>query len=314
MKKDHGMRGKKNGRGFWKGIRRNISLYVMMALPLLYLIIFKYIPMYGVQIAFKDFKIAKGISGSEWVGFKYFIKFLTNYQFKTIVSNTLLISLYQLIVFPLPILLALLLNYVPGIKFRKTVQMVTYMPYFISNVVLVGMIIRFMDAGTGVFNRILELLGGEAKNWLAYPEYFRHIYVWSGEWKGLGYSAVIYVAALASVSSELHEAAIVDGATIWQRIRHVDLPTIRPTIVIQLILACGSILSVSYERIFLMQNNLNLSRSEIISTYVYKQGLASAVPQYSYGAAIGLMVSVVNVILLLIVNKIADKLSDTALF
>lgn len=270
--------------------------------------------MYGVQIAFKDFKIAKGISGSEWVGFKYFIKFLTNYQFKTIVSNTLLISLYQLIVFPLPILLALLLNYVPGIKFRKTVQMVTYMPYFISNVVLVGMIIRFMDAGTGVFNRILELLGGEAKNWLAYPEYFRHIYVWSGEWKGLGYSAVIYVAALSSVSSELHEAAIVDGATIWQRIRHVDLPTIRPTIVIQLILACGSILSVSYERIFLMQNNLNLSRSEIISTYVYKQGLASAVPQYSYGAAIGLMVSVVNVILLLIVNKIADKLSDTALF
>lgn len=305
---------KVNHRGVWRDIRKNISLYVMFAFPLIYLIVFKYVPMFGIQIAFKDYKIAQGIMGSKWVGLKYFIKFITNYQFKTILLNTVIISLYQLATIPLAIVFALLLNYIPRQRFKKFVQMMTYMPYFISTVVMVGIIIRFLDAQTGVINAIISALGGEAKNWMAYPEYFRHIYVWSGVWKTLGYSAVIYIAALSGVSSELHEAAVVDGATILQRIWHVDLPAIRPTIVIQLILSCGSILSVGYEQIYLMQNSLNLSKSEVISTYVYKQGLASAAPQYSYGTAIGLMVSVINVIFLIIVNKVADKLSDTSLF
>lgn len=306
---------KKNGSGklLW-GIRRNWSLYVMIAFPVIYMIIFDYIPMYGVQIAFKDFKIAKGIFGSEWVGLKHFIKFLSYYNFETILKNTLAISLYGIATFPLAIIFAVLLNYVSNQKYKKTVQMVTYMPHFISTVVLVGIIIQFMDAGSGVLNTLYELVGGEAKNWLAYPEYIRHIYIWSGVWQGLGYGSIIYIAALSGVPTELHEAAIVDGATILQRIWHIDLPTIRPTIVIQLILRCGSILSVGHEKIYLMQNDLNLSKSEIISTYTYKQGLASAVPQYSYGSAIGLLVSVVNVIMLIIVNKIADKLSETALF
>lgn len=286
----------------------------MVAFPIIYVIIFDYIPMYGAQIAFKNFKIAKGIGGSEWVGLKHFVKFVSNYNFGNILKNTLAISLYSLATFPLAIFFAVLLNYVTSNKFKKTVQMVTYMPHFISTVVMVGIIVQFLDAGSGAINAFIELFGGEAKNWLGYPEYFRHIYIWSGVWQGLGYSSIIYIAALAGVPTELHEAAIVDGATIPQRIWHIDLPMIKPTIVIQLILKCGSIFSVGHEKVFLMQNNLNSPASEIISTYVYKQGLASTTPQYSYGAAIGLMVSIVNLILLLIVNKIADKLSDTALF
>lgn len=304
---------KDNGKFLW-GIRRNWSLYLMVAFPIIYVIIFDYIPMYGAQIAFKNFKIAKGIGGSEWVGLKHFVKFVSNYNFGNILKNTLAISLYSLATFPLAIFFAVLLNYVTSNKFKKTVQMVTYMPHFISTVVMVGIIVQFLDAGSGAINAFIELFGGEAKNWLGYPEYFRHIYIWSGVWQGLGYSSIIYIAALAGVPTELHEAAIVDGATIPQRIWHIDLPMIKPTIVIQLILKCGSIFSVGHEKVFLMQNNLNSPASEIISTYVYKQGLASTTPQYSYGAAIGLMVSIVNLILLLIVNKIADKLSDTALF
>ena len=297
-----------------KEVKRNWSLYLLVAIPVAYLVIFKYIPMYGVQIAFKDYSLAKGITGSPWVGMKYFVKFMSNYQFKTILWNTIAISLYQLLTFPLAIILALLLNYVGKEKFKKSVQMITYAPHFISTVVMVGIIIQFLDARSGVVNQIIAAFGGETKNFMAYPEYFRHIYVWTGVWQGIGYSSIIYIAALSGVSAELHEAAIIDGASIIKRIWYVDIPTILPTIVIMLILQCGSILSVGYEKIYLMQNSLNLSQSEIISTYVYKQGIASAMPQYSYSTAIGLFVSIVNVILLVIVNTITSKLSDTSLF
>lgn len=297
-------------------LRRNWQLYVMIAVPLVFLFVFKYIPMYGAQIAFRDYRIGDGFSGSKWVGLKHFKKFLSYYKFKDILWNTLSISLYNLLVFPLPVILALLLNYVKPkhIGFRKTVQMVTYMPHFISTVVIVGMLIKFLDARSGMINMVVELFGGEAKNFLAYPEFFKHIYVWSGEWQGMGYASVLYISALASVPPELHEAAIIDGANIRQRIRYVDLPCIMPTVAIKLILACGSILSIGYSKIYLMQNSLNIEASEVISTYVYKQGLGHSVPQYSYSTAVNLFVAIINLIMLLIVNKITDKMSGNSLF
>lgn len=295
-------------------IRKNLGLYILVVIPIIYIIVFKYIPMYGVQIAFRDYAPAKGIMGSTWVGLKYFKKFVENYQFKQIVWNTMAISLYQLATFPFPIILALLLNYIRIQKFKKTVQMVTYAPYFLSTVVMVGIIIQFLDARSGLINTIITAFGGDAQNFMANSNSFRTIYVWSGVWQSIGYSSIIYIAALSGVPAELHEAAIMDGANILKRIWHIDIPTIMPTISIMLILQCGSILSIGYEKIYLMQNSLNLSASEVISTYVYKQGIASSMPQYSYSTAIGLFVSVINVVLLIIVNKLTSKLSGNSLF
>lgn len=305
---------KKLAKNIFHYIKKNWGLYLLVSIPLIYIIVFKYIPMYGVQIAFRNYSPAKGITGSPWVGLKYFKKFIENYQFKQIVWNTLAISVYQLITFPLPILLALLLNYIKAERFKKVVQMTTYAPYFLSTVVMVGIILQFLDARSGLINTIVEVFGGEAQNYMAKPNYFRTIYVWSGVWQSIGYSSVIYIAALSGVPSELHEAAIMDGANIMKRMRHIDIPTIMPTIAIMLILQCGSILSVGYEKIYLMQNSLNISASEIISTYVYKQGIASSMPQYSYSTAIGLFVSIINVIILIVVNKMTDKLSGNSLF
>ena len=294
--------------------RKNWGLYLLVSIPLLYLILFKYWPMYGVQIAFRNYSPARSIENSPWVGWKYFEKFMTNYKFRSILLNTILISLYSLATFPLPIVLAILLNYVKRERFKKTVQMVSYMPHFISTVVMVGIILQFLDARSGLLNMITALFGQEAVNFIAKPEYFRTIYVFSGVWQSLGYNSIIYIAALSGVSPELHEAAIVDGANILKRIWHIDLPGIMPTISILLIMQCGSILSVGYEKIYLLQNNLNLSVSEIISTYVYKQGIAATMPQYSYATAIGLFVSVVNVVMLIIVNSLSNKLSGSSLF
>ena len=299
---------------FVKEMKRNWELYLLVAIPLEKLIIFKYIPMWGVQIAFRDYKPGLGILRSEWVGLKHFERFISNYKFKDILWNTISISLYDLCTFPLPIILAWLLNYVKHAKFKKTVQMVSYAPHFITTVVMVGIIIQFLDARNGVVNRIIQVFGGEAMNFMAYEEYFRHIYIWTGVWQGIGYASIIYISALSGVSPELHEAAIIDGANILKRIWHVDLPGILPTISIMLIMRCGSILSVGHEKIFLMQNSLNAGVSEVISTYVYKQGIASALPQYSYSAAIGLFISLINVVILLIVNKVTDKLSGTSMF
>lgn len=295
-------------------LKRNWGLYLLVSIPMAYLIVFKYVPMYGVQIAFRDYKPGLGINGSDFVGLKHFIKFLTNYKFKEIMWNTIVISLYSLATFPLPVLLALLLNYVKNSRLKKTVQLVTYAPHFISTVVVVGMIIQFLDARNGVINQIIEMFGGQRANFMAKEAYFRHIYVWTGVWQSLGYNAIMYIAALANVSPELHEAAIIDGANIPQRIWHVDLPGILPTLSIMLIMRCGSILSMGHEKIYLMQNSLNLGQSEVISTYVYKQGIASTIPQYSYSAAVGLFVSVINVIMLLVTNWISKKVSGNAMF
>ena len=297
-------------------LRKNYVLYLLILLPLAVLIVFQYVPMYGVQIAFRDYKVARGITGSKWVGLKYIKKFFDSPMAGTYIWNTLAISLYELCTFPLGLVLALLLNYVPSARFRKTVQMVSYAPHFISTVVMCGMITQFLDARSGLINVLLRYVGVQPRNWMTYPEYFRHIYVWSGVWQGLGYSSIIYIAALSGVSPELHEAAIVDGANIFQRMWNVDIPSVLPTFCILLIMRCGSIMSVGFEKVLLLQNNLNKSASEIISTFTYNIGLNSsgAMPQYSYGAAIGLFTSLVNMALLLVVNTVTEKLSGSGLW
>ena len=300
----------------WLWIRKNIGLYVLLMIPFVYVIIFNYIPMYGAQIAFRDYRISRGIWGSEWVGMKHFIKFFTrNRQVWRIIYNTVGINLYQLVCgFPLPIIFALLLNYLPGRLWRKTVQTVTYAPHFISVVVIGGMLLQFCSVKNGLFNNLMAAFGGTRHDIIGNPDNFWSIYVWSGIWQSLGYSSVIYFSSLQSVDVELHEAAIVDGATILQRIRHIDVPSILPTIIILLIMRCGSIVSVGYEKILLLQNSLNISSSEVISTYTYKVGLASSTNQFSYATAIGLMTNVVNFMLLVLVNFISSKVSETSLF
>ncbi|MDR0554282.1 MAG: ABC transporter permease subunit [Treponema sp.] len=297
-----------------KEARKNWGLYLLAALPVAYLILFKYIPMYGVQIAFRNYSPVRTISGSPWVGLRNFQRFISQPRFFEILRNTLTISLYSLLTFPLPIILALLLNYLPGYRYKKTIQLLSYAPHFISTVVMVGILLQFLDTRTGVINLFIKSLGGEPVSFMGTPKFFYHIYIWSGVWQGIGYSSIIYIASLSGVPPELHEAAIVDGASIFQRIIHIDLPSILPTAAILLIMACGGILSVGYEKVYLMQNNLNLGVSEVISTYVYKQGIQAALPQYSYATAVGLFVSVINLTLLLIVNKVTDKLSGHALF
>lgn len=296
-----------------KDILSSWEIYVLLLPTVIYYIVFAYLPMYGIKIAFMDFNPVKGMENSPWVGLKHFQRFLESPFFWQVILNTLRISVYSLLAgFPLAIVLAVLLNHQKNLRFKKLVQTISYAPHFISTVVMVGMINIFCSMRGGLFNILIELFGGTAVNFLGTEAIFDHLYVWSGVWQGLGWSAIIYIGALSAVSPEFHEAAIVDGANIWQRIWHIDLPTIRGTIVVMLILNTGSILSVGFEKIYLMQNAQNSVVSEVISTYVYKQGLLKT--QYSYSAAIGLFNSIINFIVLVIVNMIADKLNNTSLF
>lgn len=300
-------------------LKRNLferwQLYVLMLLPLTYLIIFRYVPMYGAIIAFKNYVPTKGVWGSDWVGFKYFIRFFHSYEFVQIMKNTLYISFYSLIAgFPFPIILALCLNNVKAKFFKKTVQMITYAPHFISVVVMVGIIMQLLDPRVGLISSILKVLGLPAHNFMAEPGWFSHIFVWSGIWQNVGFSCIIYLAALAAIDPSLHEAAVMDGASKLKRMRHIDLPGILPVAVILLIMDAGRVLDIGFEKILLMQNPLNLSSSEVIDTYVYKVGLASTAINYSYSASIGLFKSVINLFLLLLVNRLAKKLGQTGLW
>ena len=291
------------------------QLWVIIALPLIYILTFSYIPMIGVQIAFKKYILTKGIFGSPWVGLKHFERFIKSYEFWKLLRNTLGISLYGLIAgFPIPIILALSLNAAKNQRFKKTVQMVSYAPHFISTVVMVGMILQFLGPRGGLFNNIILALGGRTVYFMANPNYFWSIFVWSGVWQGVGYSSIIYLAALSSVDMELYDAATIDGATRFQKILFIELPCILPTAVILLILSVGSILGIGFEKIFLMQNPLNLEVSEVISTYVYRVGLGSSVVNFSYASAIGLFQSVIGMILLLTVNSFAKRLGQMGLF
>ncbi|SEM56750.1 putative aldouronate transport system permease protein [Paenibacillus sp. cl141a] len=301
------------GRAAYRSFRRHWQLYLLVIPPVLYFIIFKYLPMANAVLAFKNYNVVKGIWGSPWVGTQYFEMFFRNPAFATLIKNTLYISFYQLIVgFPIPILLALALNEVKSARFKKTVQMVTYAPYFISTVVMVSIIMLFLSPRLGIVNTIAGALGFEAINYLGEPGMFRTIYVLSDVWQTMGYSAVIYLAALAGVDPSLYEAAKVDGANRFQKILNVDLPGILPAAVIILILSVGNIMALGFEKMYLLQNPLNLSTSEIISTYVYKIGLLNA--NYSFATAVGLFNSLINLVLLLVVNAIAKRASNTSLW
>ncbi len=301
-----------------KRVMKHSQLYLFLLLPLLYLLLFEYVPMAGIQLAFRKFPIRDGIWGSPWIGLGNFIKFIQSYQFIRVVGNTLTISLYSLIVgFPIPIAFALILNSFERERFKKTVQTITYMPHFISTVVLVGMILQILNPRIGLYGMVHALFNGGnyPSDLLANPRLFPHIYVWSGVWQTFGWSSIIYTAALTAVSPDLHEAAQIDGAGSLKRVIHIDLPSILPTATVMLIMRCGHIMSVGFEKAFLMQNNLNLSASELISTYVYKIGLASAgTMDYAYSTAIGLFNSVINLILIVMVNAFARKINGTGLW
>lgn len=292
---------------------QNWQLYVFVLPAFLYFLIFHYVPMYGVQIAFKDFIPTLGIWGSEWVGFEHFIRFFESYYFWDLLKNTLGISVYELIVgFPLPIILALALNEAKDGLYKRFVQTVTYAPHFISVVVISGMIISFLSPSTGLINHIIGLFGMDPIPFMEDPKWFKTVYVMSGVWQSTGWGTIIYLAALAGVSPQHHEAAIMDGATRLQRIWHVNIPAILPTMIILLIMNVGNILGMGFEKILLLQNPLNKESSNVIATFVYESGLLNA--QYSFSAAVGLFNSVINAILLIIVNKIAQKTSETSLW
>ncbi len=293
--------------------RKRWQLYLMLLLPVLYIIIFCYIPMGGIVISFKNYSFRRGIWGSDWVGFKYFIQFFESPDFVRLLRNTLAISLYSLAVsFPAPIILALALNMIGGTRFKKFMQSLTYAPYFISTVVMVGIILQCLHLNIGIVNKVLEFIGLNRVDFMGKASYFRHIYVWSGVWQGTGYAAIIYIASLSNVDQSLVEASLIDGANRWQRIKIVELPALKPIITIQLIMAIGNIMGVGFEKIFLMQNDLNTPISEIISTYVYKRGLHDI--QYSFATAVGLFNSVINFILLFITNKLSQKFGETSLW
>jgi putative aldouronate transport system permease protein len=293
------------------------QLYLFLLAPLVSIIIFNYLPMAGVQLAFRKYTYAGGIWSSPWIGFNNFKRFFGSYQFSRTLVNTLRISVYSILAgFPFPILFALALNSMTAGKLKKTIQTVTYIPHFISTVVLVGMIMQFFHNIVGVYGTIGRFLtGAKPPDLFASASAFLHLYVWSGVWKSFGWSSILYLAVLTNVSPELTEAAEIDGANRLKRAIHIDFPVLVPTIVIQLILRLGELMGVGFEKVFLMQNGLNLRYSEIISTYVYKQGIGGgAGTDYSYATAIGLFNSVVGLVLIVTVNKIARTLGETSLW
>lgn len=298
---------------FSKDIKRNYELYLLTIPTFIYFMVFHYGPMYGLQIAFKNFIPKKGFIGSPWVGLEHFTRFISSYNFSELVLNTLGISIYQLVLgFPIPIILALMLNEVRHDHYRKVVQMITYAPHFISIVVMVGMITIFLTPDTGIINQLLKATGHNSVSFMSIPKYFKSIYVFSGIWQGVGWGSIIYISVLAGVDPQLHEAAVVDGASKLRRMWTINVPAIIPTAIILLILSTGRIMSVGFEKVFLMQNPLNLSSSQIISTYVYKIGLLGG--DYSFSTAVGLFNSVINFIILISVNQISSKLGETSLW
>ncbi len=300
-------------KGRFSRIKRNWELYLFMLPAIVYIAIFHYGPLSGVQIAFRDFNPAFEISQSRWVGFLHFQNFFNGFYFKRLIINTLLLSTYSIVLgFPIPILVALMLNEIRSAKYKKLVQTVLYAPHFISTVVMVGIIQTMLSPSIGVINHLLETLGFERQYFMIQPGAFRTVYVLSGIWQNMGWNAVIYLAALSAVDPELHEAATIDGASRLKRVRYINIPTILPTIIIMLIMRIGNLASIGYEKIYLLQNDLNLETAEVISTYVYRRGLGGG--QYSFSTAVGLFNNVINVVLLIFANTIARNTGETSLF
>jgi putative aldouronate transport system permease protein len=298
----------KKNENFIQYFKKNYALYLFLVPAIILTIVFKYIPMYGAIIAFKDFSPMKGIIGSDWVGLTHFKDFLTSPNFKEIFVNTLKLSFYGLILgFPVPIILALSINQVRRAAIKKNIQLILYAPNFISVVVITGMLFIFMSP-TGPINSLLSIFNDKPISFMTDPEYFRSIYILSGIWQAAGWSSIIYVAALANVDPQLHDAATIDGATLLQRIRHIDLPTLKPIMAVLFILGAGGIMAIGFEKAYLMQTSMNLPTSEILPTYVYKVGLQAG--DYAYSTAVGLFNSVINVVLLVFVNFVVKKLNE----
>lgn len=307
----------KKNRNLMKIMKKYWQLYLFLALPMAYLIIFKYVPMGGLIMAFQKYNPREGLFGSDWVGFQHFANFFQSYQFWRILKNTLAISLYTIVAsFPIPIVFALILNCIRDGKLKKTIQTISVLPHFISTVVMVGILLQIFNNETGLYGAIGRWLTGDnPSNLLGSTSAFRHMYVWSGVWKSFGWGSIIYTAALAGVDPTYHEAAQLDGASRFQRILHIDLPCIAPTIIIMLILRLGDVMSVGFEKVYLMQNSLNLPVSQIISTYVYEVGLVEATASsFSYATAIGMFNSVIDLILIVSVNKLARRVGETSLW
>jgi putative aldouronate transport system permease protein len=288
------------------------QLYVLILPAIISVFIFHYIPIYGVIIAFKDFRATKGIWGSNWVGLKHFIRFVTYRDFWQIVGNTLRISILTLTTFPIPIILALMLNDVRNKRYKQTAQMITYAPHFVSTVVVCSMVIMFTNVSSGIINKAIVALGGTAIDFMTKTPYFAPVYVISGLWQNAGWNTIVYIAALAGVEPELYEAAYIDGASNFQITKNINLPSILPTVIIMLILNTGSVLSVGFEKVYLLQNPLNLPASRTISTYVYEMGIEGG--QFSYSSAIGLFNNLVNVVIIIAVNKISKAVTDVGLW
>ncbi|MFH5183496.1 ABC transporter permease [Paenibacillus sp. TAB 01] len=290
-------------------------MYLLLALPLLYLILFRYAPMYGAQIAFKNYSITKGIWDSPWIGFDHFVRFFKSYDFWRIMQNTLLLSVYHLAAtFPFPIAFALGLHYIANVRFRQTLQLVTYAPHFISVVVMVGLIVQFLSPRIGPLAALSGWLGFEMPNMMGDAAWFKSVYVWSDVWQHTGFSCIIFLAALAGIDPALHEAAHMDGASKVRRIWHIDLPGIMPIAIILLILNVGRIFDLGFEKVLLMQNPLNTRSSEIIDTYVYNVGLKSMIPNFSYASAIGFFKNVIAFILVMLVNQLSKKFGQSSLW
>lgn len=287
-------------------------LYLIFLIPFIYYIVFQYWPMYGILISFQDYNVVKGISGSSWVGFKHFEKFLFDSYFWTLVRNTLLINVYNLLWgFPAPIILAILLNELRSERFKKVIQNISYLPHFISTVVVCGMLVNFLSSD-GLVNQIVKFFGGESIQFLMYPQYFRTIYVASGIWQSVGWNSIIYLAALTGIDSEMFEAALIDGANRWHRIRYITLPSIAPTISIMLILNLGRLMNLGHEKILLLYNGSTYETADVISTYVYRRGLLGN--DFSYATAVNLFQAVVGVILVSASNQISKKVGETSLW
>ncbi len=305
----------KNSKGWKRVLRDNWQLYVLVLPAVIYFVTFEIVPLYGLQIAFKDFRLTKGIVDSPWADplWKHFKRFVEGHYFEEVILNTIRLSIYSLILsVPLPVGFALMLNYCRNRRFVKIVQTVSYAPHFISTVVVVSMLNLFLNPDNGVITNLVMNLGGKRTNLMSSPDAFPHLYTWSGIWQSLGWSAIIYIGALTGVSPELHEAAILDGATIMQRIRYVDLPGIKNTIIMLLIMKTGQVLGVGFEKVHLMQNALNSSTAEVVATYVYDMGMQKG--QYSFATAVGLFNSVISFALVIIVNAISKKYSDNSLY
>ena len=299
----------------WLRIRRNWQLYALLFLPLVWLLVFRYAPMYGAQIAFRDYSPAFGIEGSPWVGLANFERFFNSYYFKPVIVNTLIISFYSLLAgFPIPIILALSVNQVKMRMFRNSVQMITYAPHFISTVVIVGMLFQFLHPRVGFTASLANLIGVPPPNAMGDPSAFAHIFVWSGVWQEMGFGAIIYLAVLSTIDPALHEAAVVDGASRLQRIRYIDIPGLLPTAMVLLVLSTGRVLEVAFEKVYLMQSPLNLGVAEVINTYVYRVGLLSPILDFSYSTAIGLLKGIVGLLLLITVNYAARRLTNNGLW